>query len=268
MTASGRTPRRSISGNTSAALPSRPTETALRSRVARSSSASASSSVSARHVEVARVESLLDALGPALDRQHRGARHRGRERLCAAHAAEPGGEDPAPAEVAAVVLASHLDEGLVGALHDALAADVDPRAGRHLAVHHQALAVELVEVVPGGPAADEVRVRDQHARCVGVRAEDADGLAGLHQQRLVVAQLAQRTHDAVVAVPVARGPADAAVDDEIVGPLGDLGVEVVHQHAQRRLGEPAAGAQGRAARGADVVMRVLHEARTRGASQR
>ena len=53
-----------------------------------------------------------------------------------------------PASLAAVVLAPGLDEGLVGALHDALAADVDPRAGRHLAVHHQALAVELVEVLP------------------------------------------------------------------------------------------------------------------------
>ena len=240
----------------------------MRSRVARSMQRQRLVERVGAHVEVARVESLLDALGPAFDGQHRRTRHGGRERLCTAHAAEPGGEDPAPAEVAAVVLASHLDEGLVGALHDALAADVDPRAGRHLPVHHQALAVELVEVVPGGPAADEVRVRDQHARCVGVRAEHPDGLAGLHQQRLVVAQRAQRTQDAVVAVPVARGAADAAVDDEIVGPLGDLGVEVVHQHAQRRLGEPAAGAQGRAARGADVVMRVFHEARTRGASQR
>ena len=57
------------------------------------------------------------------------------------------------APVAAVVLASELDEGLVGALHDALRADVDPRAGGHLAVHHQALAIELVEVLPGRPLA-------------------------------------------------------------------------------------------------------------------
>ena len=84
----------------------------------------------------------------------------------------------------------------------------------------------------------------------------------------VLAQRTQRTQDAVVAVPVAGGLADATVDHEIVGPLGDLGVEVVHQHAQWRFGEPAARAQGRAARGADVVMRVLHEARIRGASQR
>ena len=89
----------------------------------------------------------------ALDRQQRGAGHRRGQRLRAAHAAEAGGQDPPAREVAAVVLPAHLDEGLVGALHDALAADVDPRAGRHLAVHHQALAIELVEVVPASPSA-------------------------------------------------------------------------------------------------------------------
>ena len=148
--------------------------------------------------------------------EQRGAGHRRGQRLRAAHAAEAGGQDPPAGEVAAVVLAAHLDEGLVGALHDALAADVDPRAGRHLAVHHQALAIELVEVLPGRPVRHQVGVGDQHARRVGVGAEHADRLAGLHQQRLVVLELAQRRDDAVEALPVARGAADAAVDDELV----------------------------------------------------
>src|SRR3546814_15296783 len=89
------------------------------------------------------------------------------------------------------MLATHLDKGLVGALHDALAADVDPAAGGHLAVHHQALAIELVEVLPGGPVRDEVGVGDEHARGVGVGGEDADGLAGLHEQGFVVAKVLQ-----------------------------------------------------------------------------
>src|SRR3546814_478622 len=108
------------------------------------------------------------------------------KRLRAPHAAEAGGEDPLALEAAAVMLATHLDKGLVGALHDALAADVDPAAGGHLAVHHQALAIELVEVLPGGPVRDEVGVDDEHARGVGVGGEDADGLAGLHEQGFVV----------------------------------------------------------------------------------
>ena len=119
-----------------------------------------------------------------------------------------------------------------------LRADVDPRAGRHLAVHHQALLIELVEMVPGAPVRHEVGVGDQHARRILVGAEDADGLARLHQQRLVVLERAQARDDPVIGFPVARGAADAAIDDEFLGALGDVRVEIVHQHAERRLGEP------------------------------
>ena len=183
--------------------------------------------------------------------RQRGAGQRRRERLRAAHAAEPRRQDPAPGEIAAVVLAAHLDEGLVGALHDALRADIDPRARRHLAVHHQALAIELVEMIPGRPVRHQVRVGDQHARRVGVGAEDADRLARLDEQRLVGFEPAQRRDDAVERLPVARRAADAAIDDELARPLGDVGVEVVHQHAHRRFGQPALGADLRAARRAD-----------------
>ncbi len=100
----------------------------------------------------------------------------------------PGGQDPLVGELAAAMLAAGLGERLVRALHDALAADVDPRAGRHLAEHHEALAVELVEVLPRRPLRHEVGVGDQHARRVGMRLEHADRLARLDQQRLVVAR--------------------------------------------------------------------------------
>ena len=57
---------------------------------------------------------------------------------------------------------------------------------------------------------------------------------------------------AVEGVPAAGGAAGAAVDDELVGVFGHLGVEVVHQHAHRALGGPALaaalGAAGRADR--------------------
>src|SRR3546814_2881896 len=95
--------------------------------------------------------------------------------------------------------------------------------------------IELVEVLPGGPVRDEVGVGDEHARGVGVGGEDADGLAGLHEQGFVVAKVLQRFEDGVVAVPVARGAADAAVDDEFGGVLGHFGVEVVLDHPVRGL---------------------------------
>ena len=188
--------------------------------------------------------------------RHSTARHEAPAIVAASGCAPPMPPRPAvrihrPAKIAAVVLAAHLDERLVGALHDALRADIDPGAGGHLAVHHEPLAIELVEVLPGRPVRHEVGVGDQHARRVGVGAEHADRLAGLDQQRLVVLEPAQRRDDSVERLPVARRAADAAVDDELARALRDVGIEIVHQHAQRRLGEPALGAELRSARGAD-----------------
>ncbi len=90
-----------------------------------------------------------------------------------------------PCERAVVVLAGGLGEGLIRALDDALRADVDPRACGHLAVHGEAERFQAAELVPVGPVGHEIRVGDQHTRRAGMRAEDADGLAGLHEQRLV-----------------------------------------------------------------------------------
>jgi hypothetical protein len=95
-------------------------------------------------VDVARLEAALDARGIDLDREARGARHGRREGLRAAHAAEARGEDPAPLPGVRIVRSLGEvglpggDEGLVRALQDPLRADVDPRAGRHLAVHREA----------------------------------------------------------------------------------------------------------------------------------
>jgi hypothetical protein len=68
-----------------------------------------------------------------------------------------------------------------------------------------------------------------------VGAEDADRLARLHEQGLVVLERRQQCARWRRSSPVARRLAGAAVDDEVVGALGDLGVEVVHEHPQRGL---------------------------------
>ena len=201
-------------------------------------------------VEVAGAQAEVDARLLALDVQAARAGEGRGQRLRAAHAAQAGGEDPLALQAATEMLAAGLDEGLVGALHDALAADVDPAAGRHLAVHHQALAVEFVEVLPGGPLGHQVGVGDQHARRVDMGAEHAHRLAALHQQRLVLVQLAQRLADRVEAVPVARRLADAAIDHQRVGVLGHFGVEVVLQHAVGGFDQPVLAAELAAARGA------------------
>ena len=168
----------------------------------------------------------------------------------------PAVSNPLVGEIAVAVLASCFRERLVRALDDSLRADVDPRARRHLAEHHQPLAVELVEVLPRRPFRHEVRVRDQHARRVHVRAEYAHRLARLDQQRLVVVQVAQRGDDRVEALPIACGAADAAVDDECLRILANFGIEIVHQHPQRRFGQPRLARALGPARRADRALGV------------
>ena len=169
--------------------------------------------------------------------------------------------------------APNLDKGFVSALHDALAADIDPGAGRHLAVHHQALAIELVEMAPGRPMRHEIGIGDQHARGIGMRVEHADRLARLHQQGFVGFQTTQAGDNAIEAVPVARRPADPAIDHELVRLFRHVRIEIVHQHAQRRFGQPAFGRDGGAAGGAhdaliiETVCAHLTRSKARSAAQ-
>ena len=84
-----------------------------------------------------------------------------------------------------------------------------------------------------------------------MRAKNADGLAGLDEKRFVIFQRAEGSDDGVKTFPIARGFAGAAIDDEIVGTLGDFGIEIVHEHAQRGFLLPAFAGKLRAARRAN-----------------
>ena len=206
-------------------------------------------------IAVAGIHSSLDPGAIDVDAEEDAAVHRGRERLGAAHAAQPAGHHQAPRQRAAEMLARAFREGLVGPLQDALRPDVDPAAGGHLAVHREAERVEPPELVPGGPAGHQVGVGDEDARRLLMRAEDADRLAALDQQRLVVLQPPKRLDDPVVAGPVARGLAAAAVDDELLGTLRHLGVEVVHEHPEGGFLVPSLAGDGGAPGGADRRVR-------------
>ncbi len=198
-------------------------------------------------VEVAVLDPAVQSGRVDVDDEADALVHRDRQRLGATHPAAATGEGQRAGEGAAEALLGHRGEGLVGALHDALGADVDPRAGRHLAVHRQAEVLEPAELGPGGPVADEVGVGDENARCPLVGLHDTHGAARLHEHRLVGLERGERAHHRVEGPPVARGAAGAAVDHQVVGALGHLGVEVVHQHPHRGLGRPLPGRQGGAA---------------------
>ena len=201
--------------------------------------------------------------GVHLDADRHAAVHGDRQRLCAAHAAEPAGEGHGAGQRPAEALGGYRGERLVGALQDALAADVDPGAGGHLAVHGQPERLEPAELLPVGPVADQVGVGEQHPRRPLVGGQDADRLAGLHQQRLVGLQGPQGPDDRVVRRPVAGGLAGAAVDHEPVGMLGDIGIEVVLEHAQRGLLRPPEGREPGASGGPDLPLPENLGARTR-----
>jgi hypothetical protein len=108
-----------------------------------------------------------------------------------------------------------------------------------------------------GPVRDEVGIGDQNAGRVGVGVEDRHGFPGLDEERLIILQLAQRRQDGVQALPVAGGLTSAAVDHQILGPFGHLGIQIVLEHPVGGLGEPRLAAERGPSRGADCS-RVGH----------
>ena len=112
-------------------------------------------------VDVPRFQSLVDSRFITLDRQHGSPSHGRSQRLSANHATQTGRQNPLAGKVSVEVFLGGGDKGLISPLNDSLTADVDPRTGCHLAVHHQASLVEFVEMLPVGPIGNEVAVGDQ-----------------------------------------------------------------------------------------------------------
>ena len=204
----------------------------------------------------------LDAFGEAgwvdLDAQGNPTVHRDGQGLGPAHASQARGEHDTALQAPLEALDRQLGQGLVGALQDALRADVDPRPGGHLAVHREAEGLEAVELIEGRPVGDQHGVRDQDPRGAGVGAEATHGLAGLDQEGLVLAQIPELGGDGVEGLPRAGRTARATVDDQVLGPLGDLRIEVVHQHPERRLLRPSATRELGSTRGSDGFPTLGH----------
>ena len=201
-------------------------------------------------IQVAGAQAKVDAALLALNIERAGPGKSSGQWLRTAHAAQPGREDPAPGQRAAKVLASGLHKGFVSALHNALRADVNPATGGHLAVHHQAGAIQLVEVFPVGPLRYQVGIGQQHAWCLGVGAKHAYRLTALHQQGFVFFELAQTIQNAFKTRPVARRFADAAIDHQLVRVFGHFRVQVVLDHAVGRFDLPVGTRKRRATRSA------------------
>ncbi len=107
-------------------------------------------------IAVTGAHSPFDARRIDVDAEKDGAIQRRGEWLGAAHAAHAARHNQLAGKIAAEVFVGHGGKRFKRALNDALRADVDPTAGRHLAVHHQAAAFEFVKVFPVGPRADKI----------------------------------------------------------------------------------------------------------------
>ncbi len=199
-------------------------------------------------VEIAQLAPAFQAGAIDVNDQTDAAVHRNGQRLSAAHAADSGRQHHPAGKGPAEVAPPQLRERLVGALNDSLRADVDPRTRRHLAVHREPLCFEFAKDAPIRPLRDQIGVGDQHARRASVRFKNGNGLAALHDQRLVVLQPAQRANDRIEGLPRPCGAAVTAIDDQILGTFGNLGIEIVHQHAQCGFLRPTQASEFRTAR--------------------
>ena len=107
-------------------------------------------------VAVSASQSLLDPGRIDVHSEKYRAVHGRRQRLSAAHPAEPPGQDEFSIKRPAEMFASGSGESFERALHDSLTADVDPGPRSHLAVHRQSETLEAIELRVVVPLTDKI----------------------------------------------------------------------------------------------------------------
>ena len=192
----------------------------------------------------------------AFNRQRYRPGKAGSQGLCATHATQASSQNPAPGQRTTKMLTTCFSKRLVRALHNALAANVDPATRRHLSVHEQTGLIQLVKLLPRGPFRDQIRIGQQHARCITMRTEHPHRLAGLNQQSLVIFQLTQAGQNLVVALPVPGRTPDAAVHHQMLGILGHGRVQIVLNHAVRGFRHPVLATELCPRRGMNLPRRI------------
>ncbi len=104
------------------------------------------------HIAVTALHAPLDALRIHVDPQKRRAIQRRCQRLRAAHPAHAAARHKFPGKVRSMeMLPPRRRKSFVRPLKNSLRPNVNPAAGGHLPVHHQAGSIELVEMFPIAP---------------------------------------------------------------------------------------------------------------------
>src|SRR4029453_2153452 len=120
------------------------------------------------------------------------------------------------------MLVRHRSKRFEGTLHNPLSTDIGPASSRHLSIHHQPFALQLMKVLPVGPCANQIRIRNQDAWREFMRAEDGDRLTRLAQQSLIVLKLSKLGNDRFKTRPVARCSSFAAINNKLPWFFGDI----------------------------------------------
>ena len=208
-------------------------------------------------VEVAVLDPPVDPRLVALDADHDAVVHGDGERLGAAHAAEPGGQRDRAGQRAAEPTcrrprrtSRRCPAGCPGCRCRSTSRRSSGRTSSARGPRAGGTPPSWPSRRPGwswrsAPAAPTRGCASRRPAC-----RDCTSIVSSSSS------VAQRAHERVVRLPVAGRLAGAAVDDEVLGTLGVLRVEVVHQHPQRRLGLPRPRGQLGAVGGVDGQPRV------------
>ena len=151
--------------------------------------------------------------------------------LGAGHAAQARGDEQHPGQVAVVgdtqLQTSGVEDGVEGAVHDALRADVHPSAGGHLAVVGDPELLAELPVVLVVEATDHEPIGDDDAWGLRARREQAQRVSTHDDQGGVLGELLKVLLDESVLQPVVAHRPGLAIGDELVGIQRDVEVEVV-----------------------------------------
>ena len=115
-------------------------------------------------------------------------------------------------------------------MNDALWTDIHIAASRHLTILAHAEGIVTLPVVGLGVVGYHHAVGHHDTRSILVRREQAEGVTGVHDQRLFVGHLTEILHHQAVLSPVLEHGAITAVGDQFVRMLSHARIQVVLYH--------------------------------------
>ncbi len=123
-----------------------------------------------------------------------------------------------------------IEQCVKSTVDDSLRTDIHPAAGSHLSVVCHTHLHGFVPVMYIVKHTNHHGICDNHARCVGARGEEAEGMTAFHYQCLVFSKFFQIHFDELVLHPVLAYLAGFSVSYEFIWIQGYVKTEIVVYH--------------------------------------